>query len=136
VRWHKALLDRDLAELDGVKAIALRKQVRRNLARFPDDFMFHTRNWDWPRSGRSVPVPVFETASLPARVVRLPGESLVSMVRRTATAMGYEGPHRLRALIVDAGKVQANVNVLRSGPILDILAVLLRQRVDTVSRYP
>jgi len=44
-----------------------------------------------------------------------------------AAALGYEGPHRLRALIVDAGKVQANVNVLRPGPVLDILAVLLRQ---------
>ena len=65
--------------------------------------------------------------ALPARVVPLPGESLMSLVRRTAAAMGYEGPHRLRALIVDVGKVQANVNVLRPGPILDILAVLLRQ---------
>lgn len=39
IRGHKVLLDRDLAELYGVKAIALRQQVRRNLARFPDDFM-------------------------------------------------------------------------------------------------
>ena len=52
-------------------------------------------------------------AALPARVVPLPGESLVSLMRRTAAAMGYEGPHRLRALIVDAGKVPANVNVLQ-----------------------
>ena len=47
--------------------------------------------------------------ALPARVVPLPGESLISLVRRTAAAMSYEGPHRLRALIVDVGKVQANV---------------------------
>ena len=40
MRGHKVLLDRDLAELYGVKAIALRQQVRRNLNRFPDDFMF------------------------------------------------------------------------------------------------
>ena len=40
IRGHKVLLDRDLAELYGVKAIALRQQVRRNQARFPDDFMF------------------------------------------------------------------------------------------------
>jgi hypothetical protein len=40
MRGHKVLLDRDLAELYGVKAIALRQQVRRNQARFPDDFMF------------------------------------------------------------------------------------------------
>ncbi len=34
------MLDRELAELYGVKAIALRQQVARNRARFPDDFMF------------------------------------------------------------------------------------------------
>ncbi len=34
------MLDRDLAELYGVKAIALRQQVSRNEDRFPPDFMF------------------------------------------------------------------------------------------------
>ena len=40
IRGHKVMLDRDLAELYGVKAIALRQQVGRNEARFPADFMF------------------------------------------------------------------------------------------------
>lgn len=34
------MLDRDLAELYGVKAIALRQQVKRNLDRFPEDLLF------------------------------------------------------------------------------------------------
>jgi len=34
------MLDRDLAELYGVKPIALRQQVKRNIDRFPEDFMF------------------------------------------------------------------------------------------------
>src|SRR6266852_76413 len=33
------MLDRDLADLYGVRAIALRQQVERNRARFPEDFM-------------------------------------------------------------------------------------------------
>lgn len=40
VRGFKAMLDRDLAELYGVKSIRLREQVKRNLKRFPPDFMF------------------------------------------------------------------------------------------------
>lgn len=40
LRGKKVMLDRDLAELYGVKAIALRQQVSRNAERFPDDFMF------------------------------------------------------------------------------------------------
>lgn len=40
IRGHKVMLDADLARLYGVAAKRLREQLRRNLARFPDDFMF------------------------------------------------------------------------------------------------
>jgi hypothetical protein len=40
IRGHKLMVDRDLAELYRVKAIALRQAVRRNRERFPEDFMF------------------------------------------------------------------------------------------------
>ena len=40
IRGQKVMMDRDLAELYQVKPIALRQQVKRNLDRFPDDFMF------------------------------------------------------------------------------------------------
>ena len=40
IRGQKVMLDRDLAELYQVKPIALRQQVKRNLDRFPEDFMF------------------------------------------------------------------------------------------------
>jgi hypothetical protein len=40
LRGQKVMLDKDLAALYGVKPIRLREQVKRNLKRFPDDFMF------------------------------------------------------------------------------------------------
>lgn len=40
IRGEKVMLDKDLAELYGVKAIRLREQVKRNLNRFPERFMF------------------------------------------------------------------------------------------------
>ena len=40
VRKKKVILDRDLAKLYGVKPIRLREQVKRNIKRFPRDFMF------------------------------------------------------------------------------------------------
>lgn len=40
VRGHRVLLDRDLAHLYGVETKALNQAVRRNIARFPADFMF------------------------------------------------------------------------------------------------
>ena len=40
IRGQRVMLDRDLAALDGVETKNLNKAVRRNLDRFPDDFMF------------------------------------------------------------------------------------------------
>lgn len=40
VRDQKVMLDRDLAELYGVETRALKQAVRRNMDRFPSDFMF------------------------------------------------------------------------------------------------
>ena len=44
IRGHKVMLDRDLAELYGVETKRLKEQVRRNISRFPEDFMFVLTN--------------------------------------------------------------------------------------------
>ena len=40
LRGHNIILDFDLASLYGVEPRALKQAVKRNIARFPDDFMF------------------------------------------------------------------------------------------------
>jgi len=40
IRGHKVMLDKDLAELYGVETRILNQAVKRNIDRFPDDFMF------------------------------------------------------------------------------------------------
>jgi hypothetical protein len=40
IRGEKVMLDRDLAELYGIETRALKQAVRRNIERFPKDFMF------------------------------------------------------------------------------------------------
>ena len=40
IRGLQVMLDRDLAQIYGVKSIRLREQVKRNINRFPIDFMF------------------------------------------------------------------------------------------------
>ena len=40
IRGHRVMLDRDLAQLYGVKTGNLNKAVDRNINRFPVDFMF------------------------------------------------------------------------------------------------
>ena len=47
LRGRKVLLDRDLAELYGVRTSQLNQQVHRNPSRFPEDFMFQLTLEEW-----------------------------------------------------------------------------------------
>ena len=47
IRGQKVLLDRDLAELYQVTTGNLNKSVKRNLKRFPPDFMFQLTEEEW-----------------------------------------------------------------------------------------
>lgn len=40
IRGQQVLIDRDLAQLYGVDVAQMNRQVKRNIERFPDDFMF------------------------------------------------------------------------------------------------
>ena len=52
IRGQRVMLDRDIAELYGVETKRLKEQVKRNIERFPEDFMFElsTREYGILRS--------------------------------------------------------------------------------------
>ncbi|MBL7798353.1 MAG: ORF6N domain-containing protein [Saprospiraceae bacterium] len=47
IRGVRVMLDADLAELYGVETKALKRAVKRNIARFPADFMFELTQNEW-----------------------------------------------------------------------------------------
>lgn len=47
IKNHKVMLDDDLAELYQVKTRRLNEQVKRNIDRFPEDFMFQLTQAEW-----------------------------------------------------------------------------------------
>jgi hypothetical protein len=49
IRGQKVMLDRDLAQLYDVETRALNQAVRRNIDRFPEDFMFRLTRETMPR---------------------------------------------------------------------------------------
>jgi hypothetical protein len=58
IRGKRVILDQDLAKLYGVSPKVLNQAVKRNLERFPDDFMFQltkaeTEEWDQLKRSRS-----------------------------------------------------------------------------------
>jgi len=49
IRKEKVILDFDLAEMYDVETRALKQAVKRNLNRFPDDFMFQLKKKEWQK---------------------------------------------------------------------------------------
>jgi len=47
IRGHKVMLDFDLAELYETETKYLKRSVKQNIDRFPDDFMFELRKAEW-----------------------------------------------------------------------------------------
>jgi hypothetical protein len=47
IRGHKVMLDRDLAELYDVETKVLKQAVKRNVERFPEDFMFKLKKTEF-----------------------------------------------------------------------------------------
>lgn len=83
VRGQKVMLDSDLAMLYGVTTSRLNEQVKRNINRFPDDFMFQLTKEEW-----SVLMSQIETS----KAEYLQGvESLTSQF---ATLKNGRGQHR------------------------------------------
>lgn len=47
IRGQRVMLDRDLAEMYGVETRTLNQAVKRNIERFPEDFMFQLTKEEW-----------------------------------------------------------------------------------------
>ena len=47
VRGMQVILDRDLSKLYGVDLSQMNRQVKRNIERFPEDFMFQLTQKEW-----------------------------------------------------------------------------------------
>lgn len=88
IRGHKVMFDRDLAELYGVKSIVLRQQVKRNIERFPSDFIFRlTKNEvDTMVSQNVIPSKKYLGGSMPY-VFTEQGVSMLSSVLRSKKAI-------------------------------------------------
>ena len=100
IRGHKVLLDRDLAELYGVTTGNLNKAVRRNLERFPADFMFQltsAETEDWVRSR-------FQFGSLKRG----------SNIKYAPYAFTQEGVAMLSSVLSSPRAVQVNIGIMRA----------------------
>ena len=120
IRGQKVLLDEDLARLYGVPAKRLNEQVRRNIGRFPEDFMFKL---DLP-----------ETAHLRSQFAT---SSSWGGRRYRPMAFTEQGVAMLSSVLRSPRAVEVNVEIMRAFVRLRRLLesnALLSRRLDALER--
>lgn len=98
VRGRRVMLDRDLAEMYGVQTKALNQAVKRNIERFPDDFMFQLTNeetYNWRSQ--------FVTSN-----------SIKMGVRRNPYAFTELGVAMLSSVLNSKAAIQINMGIMRA----------------------
>ena len=103
VRGQKVLLDADLAALYGVPTKALVQAVKRNLVRFPGDFMFRLTEQE-VRSLRSQSVTLDDAV----------GEGRGKYAKYAPYAFTEQGVAMLSSVLRSKRAVQVNVEIMRA----------------------
>ncbi len=95
IRGQKVMLDKDLAALYGVETKALKRQVRRNLLRFPEDFMFE--------------LTLKELSVLRSQI----GTSSWGGTRYTPMAFTEQGVAMLSSVLNSDRAIEVNIKIIR-----------------------
>ena len=98
VRGAKVMLDRDLAALYGVETRVLKQAVRRNIDRFPDDFMFDLTKQEF-KEWRSQ----FVTSNADKMGLRYP-----------PMAFSEQGVAMLSSVLKSKQAIQVNIQIMRA----------------------
>ena len=97
IRGRKVMIDRDLAELYGVETRALNQAVRRNVDRFPDDFMFQLNKQ--------------ETELWKSQIVMSTAER--KGLRRDPLVFTEQGVAMLSSVLNSKRAIQVNIQIIR-----------------------
>ena len=98
IRDHKVMLDRDLAELYGVETKRLKEQVRRNISRFPEDFMFE--------------LSITEEALLRSQFATLEGKGKHS--KYLSMVFNEQGVAMLSSVLHSKRAIEVNIAIMRA----------------------
>ena len=98
IRGQQVMLDRDLAELYGVETRRLNEQVKRNIERFPEDFMFQLTPNEFDNLKSQ-----FATSN-----------SIVMGARKRPYAFTEQGVAMLSGVLKSPTAVEANIRIMRA----------------------
>ena len=98
IRGQQVMLDRDLAELYGVETRRLNEQVKRNIERFPEDFMFQLTKEEFENWKSQIAT----------------SNSIVMGARKRPYAFTEQGVAMLSGVLKSSTAVEANIRIMRA----------------------
>ncbi|MEW6040131.1 MAG: ORF6N domain-containing protein [Elusimicrobiota bacterium] len=104
IRGHKVMLSPHLSELYGVKTKVLVQAVKRNIERFPEDFMFQL-TWEEAKSLRSQFVTLKDKTTISSR-----GQH----IKYLPYAFTEQGVAMLSSVLRSKRAIQVNIAVMRA----------------------
>ena len=114
IRGQKVMLDYDLASIYGVKTGSMNQAVKRNMDRFPEDFMFRLTEEEWEHLLQSGMISQIVTSSLSKRKKSSP-----------PYAFTEHGAVMLASVLHSSSAVQMSVMVTRA-------FIAMRQAISTM----
>jgi hypothetical protein len=113
IRGHRVMLDADLAALYGVETKALNQAVKRNIARFPSDFMFRLTAEEVAPS-RSQLVTLNSAPEAPDENRAQRATPRGANVKYLPYAFTEQGVAMLSSVLRSPRAVQANIEIMRT----------------------
>jgi hypothetical protein len=106
IRGKKVMLDRDLAQLYGVPVKVFNQAVKRNIKRFPEDFMYQL-TWQEAVNLRSLPV----TSGSRSQIVTLKQGQNIKYLPYVFTEQGVA---MLSSVLNSERAIQVNIMIMRA----------------------
>ena len=110
MRGHKILLDRDLALLYNVETRALVQAVKRNIERFPDDFMFQLTKEEF-KNWKSQIVTSNSSSLISQIVISKKGRG---GIRKCPYAFTEQGVAMLSSVLRSPQAIEVNIEIMRT----------------------
>ena len=114
VRGMRVMLDRDLSELYGVETRVLNQSVKRNIERFPDDFLFRLNKEEWTLLKSQIVISKENNYSSATTI----SSQTVTEKRGGDRALPYVftgmGIAMLSSVLRSETAIQVNINIMRA----------------------
>jgi cell shape-determining protein MreC len=134
IREKKVMIDRDLAELYGVDTRVLNQAVKRNLKRFPDDFMFQLTDEEFRNLRSQIVTSSWGGSRFRPMVFTEQGVAMLSSVLNSERAISVN-IQVIRVFTRMRAMIESHKEILKKLEMLEKKDIELDEKVTLIFEY-